>query len=94
MFGEFNYKLYYLFVDYVENYSFQWQNEMQSQHRFNFQVMILVHLTFRVQVDWDGNLESKIVIEYHFYFSDDKQHDNLFMQHCFGLHKEFFQTQG
>jgi hypothetical protein len=83
-----------LVVDYVENYSFQWQNEVQSQHWFNFQVTTLVHLTFRVRADWDGNPNSEIVTKYHFYISDDKQHDNLFMQHCFGLHKEFLQTQG
>ncbi len=78
--------------DYVGNCSFQSENEVQSQHWFSFQVTILVHLTFIVWVDCDGNPNSKIVIEYHFYISDDKQHDNLFMQHCFGLHKELLQT--
>ncbi len=81
-------------MDYTENYSFQWQNEMQSQHWSNFQVTILVHLIFRIQMHWDGNLDSRIVTEYHFYISDDKQLDNMFTQHCFNLHREFLQTQG
>jgi hypothetical protein len=67
---------------------------MQSQHWFSFQVTILVHFTFRMQVHWDGNLNSIIITEYHFYISDDKQHENMFIQHCFGLHREFLQTQG
>ncbi len=37
--------------------------------------------------NWDGNPNTRIVTEYHFYINDDKVHDNLFLQHYFGLHK-------
>jgi hypothetical protein len=36
----------------------------------------------------------QIVTVYHFYISDDKVHDNLLLQHCFGLHKQCFESQG
>lgn len=29
---------------------------------------------------------SSIVMKYHFYISDDKTHDNCFVQHCLLLH--------
>ena len=35
-------------IDFAKNYSFKWQNEVQSQHWFSFQVTILVHITFRI----------------------------------------------
>jgi hypothetical protein len=72
------------FVDYVENYFFQWQNEIQSQHWFSFQVTILVHLSFRIHEHREGNLDTKIVIEYHFYINNDKLHDNFFCSSVLG----------
>jgi hypothetical protein len=30
--------------------------------------------------------------DYHFYISDDKMHDNLFLQHCFGIHMQILQS--
>ena len=41
-------------IDFAENYSFKWQNEVQSQHWFSFQVTILVHITFRIHLGWNG----------------------------------------
>lgn len=82
-------------VDFAENYAFKWQNEVQSQHWFSFQVSILVHITFRIHHEWDGlDPENKILTEYHFYISDDKSHDNNFVQYCFGLHRDFLKEQG
>jgi hypothetical protein len=49
--------------------------------------------TWFLECEWIG-MEILTVTEYHFYISDDNQHDNLFMQHCFCLHREFLQTQG
>ncbi len=53
-------------VDCAENYFFQWQNEIQSQHWFSFWITILVHLSFRIREHQDGNLDTKIVTKYHF----------------------------
>jgi hypothetical protein len=33
------------------------------------------------------------VTKYHLYINDDKIHDNLFLQHCFGLHMQVLQSQ-
>jgi hypothetical protein len=82
-------------VDFAENYSFKDQNEVQSQHWFSFQVTILVHISFRLNPAWDTtDLSSRVLTEYHFYISDDKMHDNLFVQHCFNLHWKFLVEQG
>jgi hypothetical protein len=60
-------------IDFVENYSFKEQNEIQSQHWFNWEVTILLHLTFRIDLDWNEmDTSSKILTEYHFYISDHK----------------------
>jgi hypothetical protein len=82
-------------IDFAENYSFTWQNEVQSQHWQSFQVTILVHITFRIDPHWDEvDVRAKILTEYHFYVSDDKIHDNLFVQYCFGLHWLFLRESG
>ncbi len=59
-----------------------------------FQLTVLVHLTFKVHLDWDGNPNTRIVNEYHLYINDDKVHDNLFLQQCFGLHNQYLESQG
>ena len=42
-------------VDFVENYSFVHQKEIQSYYYFNKQVTIMVHVCYRhVQLDLDG----------------------------------------
>jgi hypothetical protein len=33
-------------VDFVENYSFEMQNEVQSMHWHSYQISILVHITY------------------------------------------------
>ena len=81
-------------IDFVENYSFKDQNEVQSQHWFSFQVSILVHIIFRLDPSWDGiDPNTKLLTKYHFYISDDKTHDNAFVQHCFRLHWDFLVEQ-
>jgi hypothetical protein len=58
-------------------------------------VTILLHITFRLNPNWNSiDLASRILIEFHFYISDDKTHDNLFVQHCFSLHWNFLSVQG
>jgi hypothetical protein len=56
-------------------------------HWHFFQVIILVHITFWVDpTSGQRNDEKKIIKETHFYVSDDKEHDTLFMQHCLLMH--------
>ena len=75
-------------IDFAENYSFKEQNEIQSMHWYSLQVTILVHITYVRD-------ESENVLKFiHFYISDDKEHDTLFVQHCLQLHNTWLQEQG
>jgi hypothetical protein len=60
-------------VDFAENYSFMEHNEIQTQHWHNFQITILVHLTWRInptfRVRDDEN--TRVITDYHFYILDD-----------------------
>jgi hypothetical protein len=75
-------------IDFAENYSFKGQDEVQSQHWYNFQLSILVHIMYSVNPDYDAtNQDSKrLITTYYYYISDDKKHDSLFVQHCLKLH--------
>ena len=66
-------------VDFAKNYTFKEQNEVQTMHWYSDQVTIFVHITY-VRV---AAVVNKF---YHFYIYDDKNHDTLFVQHCFMLH--------
>ena len=74
-------------VDFVENYTFATQKEIQSEYYHYDQVSISVHVLCRhSQQDVDG-IESMcdnqdVIKEYHFYISDDRTHDTHFVQHC------------
>ena len=49
-------------IDFAENYSFKWQNEVQSQHWFSFHIMILVHITLQICPEWnEEDRELKVV---------------------------------
>ena len=74
-------------IDFSENYSMKIQNEIQSMHWCSDQISILVHISFRLNPDWtsDGS-EPYLLKEVHYYISDDKQHDSLYIQHAFMLH--------
>jgi hypothetical protein len=75
-------------IDFAENYSFKGQNEIQSQHWYNFQITILVHITYHRNAEWDPSdrTSKKLITEYHYYISDDPKHDSLFVQYCLDLH--------
>ncbi len=75
-------------VDFVKNYSFMEHNEIQTQHWHNFQITILVHFTWRINPNFNvgDDEKTRVIIEYHFYISNDYTHDNLFVQHCFTWH--------
>jgi hypothetical protein len=38
-------------IDFAENYSFKGQDKIQSQHWFNFQLTILVHIMYSLNPD-------------------------------------------
>jgi hypothetical protein len=74
-------------VDFVENYGFQVQNEIQSSYYHSYQVTIMVHITYRVNLVANiASGEDRIVKEAHFWINDDKEHDTLDVQHCFTKH--------
>ncbi len=67
-----------LFIDFVDNYFFKHPNEIQEQHWFNFQLSILVHITYQVKPAWDPLDQDSLwlITEYHYYISNDHKHDN------------------
>lgn len=82
-------------IDFAENYSFQMQNEIQSMHWTSHQVTILVHLTYRLNPAFDPlKPHTKFLKESHFYISDDREHDTLFVQHCLLLHWQHLANSG
>ncbi len=69
-------------INFFKNYAFEVQNEIQDMHWFNFQINILVRITYRLNPDLDeSNLGSKILKEIHYYISNEKDH----VQHAFRL---------
>ena len=74
-------------VDFVENYTFTAQKDIQSEYYHSDQASIFVHVLYRhSQQDVDG-IESicdnrNVIKEYHFYISDDRTHDTHFVHHC------------
>jgi len=81
-------------VDFVENYSFEIQNEVQSMHWPNYQISILVHISFHHNLapnPYDENL--RILIEYHFYILDNRKHNSKFVQYYFKLHLQYMVEQ-
>lgn len=74
-------------IDFAENYSFEVQNEVQSMHWHNYQVSILVHISWVRNAHPDPEDEStRNIMQYHFYISDDRKHDSYFVQHCLQMH--------
>jgi hypothetical protein len=74
-------------IDFAKNYTYQIDNEIQSMHPHLFQVTILVHIMYHVNPNYSEiNIEPRVIKESHFYVSDDKEHDTLFVQHCLLLH--------
>ncbi len=82
------------YVDFAKNYSFMQLNEIQTHHWHNFQITILVHLTWRINHNFSvGNDEkTRMITKYHFYISNDCIHDNRFVQHCFRWHWTWLQA--
>jgi hypothetical protein len=75
------------YIDFFEKYTMRIQNEIQNMHWHNFQVNILVHITYHRNPGHDGtDLDSPLLKEIHYYVSNDTSHDSLFVQHAFMLH--------
>jgi hypothetical protein len=76
-------------INFVENYIFMDFNEVQEMHWHSFQLTILVHICYRwndAYIENPNSRAKKFIIEYHYYLSNDTEHDILFVQHCFELH--------
>jgi hypothetical protein len=55
----------------------------------------MVHITYRVNsAQAIASGEDKIVKEAHFWISDDKDHDTLYVQHCFSKHWAWLVERG
>ena len=77
-------------VDFIENYTFEAQKEIQSEYYHSNQVSIFVHILYRHPQKNVDDIESTndnrhVIKEYHFYISDDRTHDTHYVQHCFDI---------
>jgi hypothetical protein len=52
----------------------------------------LVHITLHRGLPGTSGEESDIIKHSHYYISDDKEHDSLFVQHCLMLHWQWFSS--
>jgi hypothetical protein len=49
-------------------------------HWHFYQILILVHITYCLNPNWDSNdANSYLITKYHFYISDDHKHDSCFV---------------
>jgi hypothetical protein len=53
----------------------------KKQHWYNFQLSILVHIVYTINPNYDilDPKSSHLKIEYLYYISNDRKHDNLFV---------------
>ena len=71
-------------VDFVENYTLQPQNEIQSQYYHSNQVSIMVHMTYTHGPE--SRINNRIMHkETKIYISDDRCHDLHYVQHYFQI---------
>ena len=73
--------------------------EIQTKYDHSDQVSIFVHVLYRhAQASIDGRDNTPqscdVIKEYHFYVSDDHEHDMLFVQHYFGLIYDSLKNNG
>jgi hypothetical protein len=40
-------------IEFLKNYAFKIHNEVQDMHWYNMQITILVHITYKVNVEYD-----------------------------------------
>jgi hypothetical protein len=58
-------------IDFTKNYSFKGQNEVQSQHWYNFQLTILVHIMYTVNPFYDAlDKDSKRLCTTYYHWHD------------------------
>jgi hypothetical protein len=82
-------------IDFYENYTFQAQNEIQSMYYYSDQISILVQVTYHPDImEDDAEDGAQMIRETHYYISNDKSHDTLFVQHCFMQYWRWMQSRG
>jgi hypothetical protein len=81
-------------IDFSKNYVMKVQNEIQDMHWLSFQMTVLVHITYQHNLDHDVALNRpEILKEVHYYVSNEKDHNTLFVQHAFRLHWEYLKSK-
>jgi hypothetical protein len=55
-------------IDFFKNYAMKVQNEIQDMHWFSFQITILIHISYKHELDYDPTIDtSKSFKEVHYY---------------------------
>ena len=86
-------------VDFVENYIFEAQKEIQSEYYHSNEVSIFVHVLYRHYQHNFDDIESTndnlhVIKEYHFYISNDHTHDTHYVQYYFDIVCGSLKTHG
>jgi hypothetical protein len=77
-------------IDFSINYTTKVQNEIQNMHWHNFQVTILVHITYRHNPNYDHvDLNSQVLQVVHYYVSDDNSHDTFLFNRLLSYIRNF-----
>ncbi len=73
-------------VDFSKNYTMKIQNKIQNMHCHNFQVTILVFISYWPSLIFHDltNPNFGLIKEVHYFVSYDTNHDTLFVQHVNG----------
>jgi hypothetical protein len=67
-------------IDFFENYAMKVQNKIPDMHWFSFQMIILIHITYCHNPNYDlVTKNSKILKEVCYYVSNENDHDTSFV---------------
>jgi hypothetical protein len=84
-----------LVIDFAKNYSFVIHNKVQSMHWHSHQISILVHITYYLYPNFDpDDVDVFLITKYHFYISDDHEHDSYFVQFFLQKHWNYMVEEG
>jgi hypothetical protein len=68
---------------------------MQSMHWHSHQIIILIHISYHLNLDYElYDEDSKVLIEYHFYVLDDQKQNNEFVKYWFPNQLEVYSKLG
>ena len=69
-------------IDFAKNYLFKGKNEIQRQHRYNFQIMILIHIMYILNLEYDGWTRVCKHLKIHYFYYKSETMGNMIHYSC------------